>query len=83
MNRSEQCREELEQLEQLFHELRAINLWDRAFFSAEKPDLIEFIAWENRRKRVFQIYQQLFFRLNHDRGSVCREGTRAPDDDDG
>ena len=64
-------------MEELLHELRAINLWDRAFFCADKPDLIEFSAWENRRRRVFEIYQALFTHLNQGRGSVFLDGPQA------
>lgn len=46
-------------LEEILHELTAINAWDRAFFLAEKPDQIEFAAWYARRLRVFQILQEL------------------------
>ena len=48
-----------EHLEEILHELKAINTWDRDFFSAEEPDPLEFAAWEARRIRVFQILQEL------------------------
>ena len=79
MNRSKQLRDELEQL---FYELKAINVWDRAFFCSEKPGLIEFIAWKNRRRRVFQIYQALFSYLNAGCNSVCNSELQEPSDDE-
>jgi hypothetical protein len=57
-----------EELEQVLHELRAINVWDRDFFSAKEPDLIESAAWEARRLRILQIFQELFPDLNRTSG---------------
>jgi hypothetical protein len=48
-------------LEEILHELKAINAWDRAFFLAEEPDPIEFAAWKARRWRVFEILRELLF----------------------
>lgn len=61
MNRSKEHRQ---QLEQLFHELRAINAWDRDFFLAKEPSLLEFDAWEARRLRVLQIFHEFSQALN-------------------
>lgn len=58
MNRSFRALSQ-EYLEEILHELKAINAWDRAFFLAEQPDQIDFAAWQARRLRVFQILQEL------------------------
>ena len=56
------------QLEELLHELRAINLWDRTFlFADQRRDSIEVTAWEMRRQRVSIICLELLLALNQDR----------------
>ena len=51
-------------LEEILNELKAINAWDRHFFFEEEPDLIEFVAWEARRLRVLEIFQEISQNVN-------------------
>jgi len=63
-------------LEELLHELRAINLWDRFFLSADRPpDFIECTAWESRCRRVFEICEELLLVLNQDPELLQRRTT--------
>jgi|GEM_PF-5029047 hypothetical protein len=63
-------------LEELLHELRAINLWDGAFLLAGRPpDFIESTAWKSRRRRVSQICEELLLVLNRDRELLQRRNT--------
>jgi len=43
----------------LIAELRAIELWDRMFREADKADEVDTVAWIERRKRRFAIYEEI------------------------
>ena len=47
------------QLEELLHELKAIDFWDRSYEAEENHDSIETFAWEARRQRKREILQKL------------------------
>jgi len=48
-----------ERLEEILHELIAINTWDMAYACAEEPDFVENTAWEARRRRVSELLWEL------------------------
>jgi len=63
-------------LKELLHELRAINLWDRVVLSADRPpDFVERTARENRRRRLFELCEELLLVLNQDREVPQRRTT--------
>src|SRR5438309_8527391 len=48
-----------EKLEEILHELIAINAWDRAYVCTEEPDFIASTAWEARRRLVSELLRKL------------------------
>ena len=50
--------------QELWQELRAINLWDRIYKGSESHDFIETSAWEARRRRFLEIIE-LIISLSH------------------
>ena len=58
MTKSENGSNQL-QFQRLWHELRAINLWDKDYEASESHDFIEMAASEARRRRLREIALEL------------------------
>jgi hypothetical protein len=58
-------------LEEMLHELRAINAWDRAYASQQEHSFIETSASEARRRRILELLQE-FIELKECSSGGCR-----------
>ena len=53
-----------DEFQALWHELRAINFWDKAYEKNSVHDFIETTAWVARRRRIREIAMRIIA-LNH------------------
>ena len=58
-------------LEEMLHELRAINAWDRAYASQKEHSFIETSAREARRRLILELLQE-FIELTEGFSGGCR-----------
>lgn len=59
-------------LEEVLHELRAINLWDREYAYQANPDFIEVAAWKARRRRVTELARE-FLRHTEEKVEIAMQ----------